>query len=394
VTVAFKFTLTFVLCGCIAIAGCSRQPAAAAPARAATVAAPVKEAALTTITLSPDAEARLAIITVPVERRTIAITRTVGAEIAAPSGAALAITAPVAGTLQSPPGVPAAGSAVSRGQALFRLVPIQPSERDAATYAEQAAESAVARLDVARSRARRAEQLLKDGAGSRRAFEEAQSELALAEADAKAARARVESASGSGTSAAGVTIEAPQDAIVQSVHVNNGQTVAAAAPLIDLVRLTTVWVRVPLYAGEAAGIDRAAPARVLALSDPPDADGIIARPIPAPPSANASTSGVDLYFGLANANQRFRPGERVAVRLTGRSSTNSLVVPKAALLHDAYGGTWVYVAREPHVYARERVAVSTIVDSFALVTQGPEPGARVVTDGAAELFGVEFGAGK
>ena len=70
------------------------------------------------------------------------------------------------------------------------------------------------------------------------------------------------------------------------------------------------------------------------------------------------------------------------------------MVPKAALLHDAYGGTWVYVARGDHVYARERVAVSTIVDMLALVSQGPAPGARVVTDGAAELFGVEFGAGK
>jgi RND family efflux transporter MFP subunit len=385
---------TISLCACFTIAGCSKEPAAAAPARAATVAAPVKEASLTTITLSPEAETRLAIVTVPVERKTIATTRTVGAEIAAPSGAALAITAPVAGTLQSPPGVPAAGFAVSQGQPLFRLVPIQPSDRDAATDAEQAAENAAARLEVTRLKARRAEQLLEDGAGSRRAHEEAQAELALAEAEAKAARARVTSASRSGTSSDGVIIEAPQDAIVQAVHVRNGQTVAAAAPMIDLVRLATVWVRVPLYAGESAGIDPAAPARVLALGDAPDANGIIARPIAAPPSANASTAGVDLYFSLSNPNQRFRPGERVAVRLTGRSSSESLVVPKAALLHDAYGGTWVYVSRGDHVYARERVTVSTIVDSLALVSQGPAPGARVVTDGAAELFGVEFGAGK
>jgi hypothetical protein len=110
-----------------------RSKIGAETSTAATVTAPVKEAALTTITLSPDAEARLAIATVPVERRTIATTRIVGAEIAAPMGAAFAITAPVAGTLQSPPGVPAAGFAVSRGQPLFRLVPIQPSDRDAAT---------------------------------------------------------------------------------------------------------------------------------------------------------------------------------------------------------------------------------------------------------------------
>jgi len=69
-------------------------------------------------------------------------------------------------------------------------------------------------------------------------------------------------------------------------------------------------------------------------------------------------------------------------------------VPAAALLHDAYGGTWVYVAREPGVYSRVRVAVADISAGMALLRSGPPVGARVVTDGAAELFGVEFGAGK
>lgn len=382
-------------CACaIAALGCSKEPAAAAPAPAAKVTAPVKETALTTVTLSPEAEGRLAIVTVPVERRAIATTRAVGGEITPVSGAALAITAPVAGTLQSAPAVPMAGAAVQKGQALFRLVPIPPSERDAATDALQAADTAAARLDVARLKVRRAEQLVEDGAGSRRALEEAQAELGIAEADAKAARARVDSATRSGSSAAGVTIDAPQDGIVQAVHVRDGQTIAAGVPMIDLVQLSSVWVRVPLYAGESAAIDPKAVARVLTLGEPSDADGVIARPIPAPPSANASTSGVDLYFALTNSGQRFRPGERVSVRLTGRGSSESLVLPKAALLHDAYGGTWVYVAREPHVYARQRVTVASMVDALALITQGPAPDARVVTDGAAELFGVEFGAGK
>ncbi|MGB7219041.1 MAG: hypothetical protein WBD07_09545, partial [Vicinamibacterales bacterium] len=123
-------------------------------------------------------------------------------------------------------------------------------------------------------------------------------------------------------------------------------------------------------------------------------EGVRAAPVAAPPSANATTAGVDLYFSLANPDRRFRPGERVGVRLTRRNTAASLVVPKAALLHDAYGGTWVYVVREPGVYVRRRVAVSDISGPLAILSQGPPAGARVVTDGAAELFGVEFGAGK
>ena len=84
----------------------------------------------------------------------------------------------------------------------------------------------------------------------------------------------------------------------------------------------------------------------------------------------------------------------MAVRLPRRESETGLVVPKAALLHDAYGGTWVYVVREPRVYVRQRVVVADITGTLAVLSQGPAVGARVVTDGAAELFGVEFGAGK
>ena len=61
---------------------------------------PVKEAQLTTVTLSEEAERRLAVKTEATEQRAVPRTRTLGGEIMAPSGTALAITAPVAGTLQ------------------------------------------------------------------------------------------------------------------------------------------------------------------------------------------------------------------------------------------------------------------------------------------------------
>ena len=141
------------------------RPRAAPAAKPATVTAPVKEAQLTTVTLSEDAEQRLAIKTESVEQRAVPRTRTMGGEIMAPSGAALAITAPVAGTLQAAAAIPAAGSSVRAGQTLFRLVPIQPSERDAAVDAQQAVDTATARRDAAALKVQRAERLVKDGSG-------------------------------------------------------------------------------------------------------------------------------------------------------------------------------------------------------------------------------------
>lgn len=383
-----------VLFGVTACDGKSSPPPAAA--KPASVTAPVKEAELTSVKLTADAEKRLGIVTVAAEQRQVARTRNLGGEIEAPSGNAIVITAPSAGLLSAPGGMPVAGASVTKGQVLFRLVPLNASERDTTVVSQQAIDTATTRRDTAAQRVRRTEQLLKDGAASRRQLEEAQAELAVAEAELRAAVDRRALATRSGASESGIRLEAPQGGVIRAVHVRDGQTVAAATPIVDIVRVDSVWIRVPIYSGEVREIDLKAPARVLALGEPPDAAGAIAQPMPAPPSANPRTAEIDLYYAMSNeaSGRRLRPGERVAVRLARHESATGLVVPAAALLHDAYGGTWVYVAREPHVYARVRVVVTDISGGLAVLSAGPPAGARVVTDGAAELFGVEFGVGK
>ena len=79
---------------------------------------------------------------------------------------------------------------------------------------------------------------------------------------------------------------------------------------------------------------------------------------------------------MTNPGHRFRPGERVAVRLTRRDADSGLVVPKAALLHDAYGGTWVYVATRAAGLRRASASSSpTSAEPLAVLSQGP-PEAR------------------
>ena len=83
---------------------CSRQQAApAASTPAAKVANPTTEAALATVTLTPEAEKRLAITVAPVERRAVPNGRLVAGEVIVPPGGAIDVTAPVAGTLAGTP---------------------------------------------------------------------------------------------------------------------------------------------------------------------------------------------------------------------------------------------------------------------------------------------------
>jgi hypothetical protein len=69
------------------------------------------------------------------------------------------------------------------------------------------------------------------------------------------------------------------------------------------------------------------------------------------------------------------------------------VVPYGAVLYDATGATWVYVTREPLSYLRERITVDDIEGDLAVLTDGPAVGTAVVSVGAAELYGTEFGVG-
>lgn len=383
-------------CAAVIWAGACSNERAAPPAHVAPakVTATGSETTLATLTLTADAQRRLGIETAVVERRVVARSRNLGADVVPAGGAQTTVTAPFTGTLANDGEPLPVGASLAAGQTVLTLVPFAPAERDVRVEAERVVAEATGRQEMLRKRAERARQLVQDGAGSRRAVEEAEADVAVADAALRAARDRLALA-GRGISASGaVVLSAPHASLLRALHVMPGQTVAAGAPLFDLVRLDTVWLRVPLFAGELDSVDRRAAVEVVPLGAPAGTRGTTARPVSAPPAADAATAGVDLFYRVANDDRSLRPGQRVGVRVPQRSSAESLVVPRSAILFDALGGTWVYEARPGGVFVRQRVALTDFADDTAILRQGPAAGLRVVTVGAAELFGTEFGAGK
>ena len=69
------------------------------------------------------------------------------------------------------------------------------------------------------------------------------------------------------------------------------------------------------------------------------------------------------------------------------------VVPYAALIYDADGRTYVYLADRPLSFVRAEVVVDRIEDGRALLRDGPPVGSQVVTTGAAEVHGAELEIG-
>jgi multidrug efflux pump subunit AcrA (membrane-fusion protein) len=119
-----------------------------------------------------------------------------------------------------------------------------------------------------------------------------------------------------------------------------------------------------------------------------------ARPVPAPPSGDPLAATVFLFYEVENHDRSLRPGQRVGVTLPLSGDEESLAVPRSALIRDALGGTWVYRNLAPHVYTRDRVFVDRVVGDLAVLVSGPKVGAKVVSQGAAELYGAEFGGQK
>lgn len=311
------------------MAACSSKPttSAAAPAKAEAVA---HESDLLRLTLTREAQARLGIATIRVGAGSARVTRATSGEVVVPAGVG---------------GVPT--NSVSNLQQLG----IQQVAADGEVARTRA------QLGLARIALDRAAALVREEAGSVRARDEAAAALAAAKAAADAASA---------------------------------QRRLLGPAIRSLANQSALWVRVPVFGSDVGAVERGRAAMIQALGTLGAARA--ARPVQAPPSANAVAGTVDLYFALDNRDRAYRVGQRVGVTLPiAGGTTDGLSVPTSAIVRDIDGGEWVYARTAPDVFIRQRIEVASTQGDRAILARGLTPGTEVVTAGAAELFGTEFG---
>jgi multidrug efflux pump subunit AcrA (membrane-fusion protein) len=153
-------------------------------------------------------------------------------------------------------------------------------------------------------------------------------------------------------------------------------------------------VSVPVYVGELAAVDASQGVIVRPLGSPAGTRGREGRSVAGPLTADPAAVTGDLFFSVSNQGGMLRPGERVEVELRLREAEAARVVPWSAVVYDLNGGTWVYESPAPHVFVRRRVQVKRVEGDLAVLASGPPAGTRVVSQGAAELFGTELGNGR
>jgi len=378
------------------------------PGPAATVGTKVKEDELNIITTTPKAEEALKVATALVERKRVPRARAYGGEVVVPAGKTTLVSAPLAGLLKAPKeGVPQPGRIVKLGQPVFQLLPlltpdVKANLADLHLSLTGQVESARAQLSLASKNLERAKKL-SDSVMSKRELDNFQGQYESARATLEAAEARLKSLKNTigefekGT-AAPLTIDAPAEGLLRNVSAQPGQNVPGGAALFEIIDLTRVWIRVPVYVGDIADIAQGEPVAVGHLIGRPGESDRSAQPIAAPPSANPLANTVDMYYELENPVgdlvRALLPGQRVGVTIPLHSKEESLIVPWSAVIHDLNSGTWVFEKLGERRYARRRVVVRYVIDGLAVLASGPAVKTPVVTAGAAELWGVETGFSK
>jgi membrane fusion protein, heavy metal efflux system len=395
------------------ISGC--QPAgprapSAAPSKGATATAGpskviggVKEAELTRVELEPEAEKRIGLTVVDVERKPVPRAVSYGGEVMIPPGRLISVVSPFLGIVESPAGshVPQPGVMLARGQPVCVVKPILAPEARAnlaplLKESEGQVKQATEQLKIAKINMNRQENLVRDKLAGSAALIDAKAQYDAAQTVVQASEERfneirklaLDPNSGDQTA---LSFKSPVKGILQNLHAQIGQPVPAGAILFAVAEMDPVWVKVPVYVGDLDRLATDRPAGVGSLADPAGVNVRPARPVTAPPSGDPLAATVHIFYEVDNHDQSLRPGQRVGVTLPLRGDETSLVVPLSALVRDAHGGTWVYVNVSSHAYARQRVFVDRVVGDLAAITHGPKVGAKVVTQGVAELYGAEFG---
>ena len=157
-----------------------------------------------------------------------------------------------------------------------------------------------------------------------------------------------------------------------------------------------VWVLITLSHGEWGRLRKDKPARVLSLATRKrSGKEVIALPTGIPPYQDLKRSMLTLYYRVPGKDHGLTLYHRVRVELQlSGSGEKRMVVPYGAVYYDAKGGAWVYVSPKPLVFERQPIVIERVVGDLAVLSDGPSVGTKVVTIGAALLYGAEVVFGK
>lgn len=342
-------------------------------------------------------------------------------------GSEVPIKAPVTGFVQPPSldrNVRLGWQVDSPGQPLGSIqIVLSPSEQADLVAAKEQADVAIRQaqtsLQLAQAQLKRVRQSKDVVAGTRlaelqekveharAAYEEAQEELPFLPREPYDESIQMKP----------VAIRCPLAGTVISVDVQPGQFVTQGQPLWTVADWSVLWVRVPVFELDLPRVQLTQPAR---LQVPGTNQSLVVQPIDAPQPTRFGQRTVDCYYEVPNRSPMLRGeektgtsgvtapaiparsptetgagpvlspplrvGQAVRVLLPTGKTEDRVTVPRAAILWDGMGSTWVFVEAPPNTFRRRPVQLGPIHGDRVVVVEGLDAGEQLVTGGAEVLF--------
>jgi len=170
------------------------------------------------------------------------------------------------------------------------------------------------------------------------------------------------------------TVTAPFGGTILDVAAVTGD-LAGEQPLFELADLTSLWVDLHLFGGDAQHIAKGMSVDIIRLSDGAQTTTSLERILPGTATASQSTVA---RARIKNADGQWRPGAAVRARVTVQERQAALVVPVTAI--QTFEGETVVFTREGNSFTPRAVKLGERDALNAEVLEGLQEGEEIVVE--------------
>ncbi|SIT31555.1 RND family efflux transporter, MFP subunit [Filimonas lacunae] len=237
---------------------------------------------------------------------------------------------------------------------------------------ENALKVSEASLEQAMDNFKRYNELHAKGSLPERDFIGAKVAQAQAEANKSAAAKRL----------ADTKLYAPFAGIISSKAIEKGAIVAPAVTAFTVLKTDVVYARASVTESEIAKLNIGKNAQVIIPVSGDTCKGTVTI---INPQADATTRTFNVKIRLANNAGKLLPGMLSDIAIHTGRQVNAITVPAEAVIRDADDITYVFVVNESNRAIRKRITTGGLTANEVLVTNGLQPGDKVVTEGQNKL---------
>jgi len=182
-------------------------------------------------------------------------------------------------------------------------------------------------------------------------------------------------------------VKAPIGGVISHRYLDNGNMAAPAAPLFELVDMDMVHAEVSVLEADLAQISVGDVGwiHVKALTS-----HIQGRVTSISPTIDKMSRTAQMEISIKNPEHLLKPGMFARVLLPTEVRSNVIVLPRAAVVEDATSGRKYVFVVEAGKVVKKPVALGMMEGNIVEITDGLEPGAKVVSAGQKNLHQGDF----